>query len=152
MGLKDAATEAYKKEVDKIHKDDMEAAESFAVEAISILKGRIGSEFQINVISKEPCEVFLDVDGIKFKVDRHGVYVIKKCEMCLTEYTEFISPRSGPDGKQKTLFEVGSVLVRRHEDYCCKAAMERQAEKKEQTVNEKLLDALRCFMEENRNE
>lgn len=150
MGLKEKAIEAYEKEKERVHKEKNDGAEKFAVQAKEILRERIGDEFAIQVISKEPYETIFGVDGIKFRVNTDRVYIIKKCDKCETEYyTELIS---GFGDKNKSFQNIGEILSEPHNDYDCKRIIEEKEENKEPTIEEKLVEILRSFIRENSSE
>lgn len=152
MGLKELAVEAYKKEIERIRKEDTRRAEEFVVQAEKILKERIGNEFNTQVISKDPCETIFDVEGIKFRVNNiHEVCIIKKCERCETEYYEDIMRNFGD--LETTFQGIGKILSEPHDYYECKRILEEKEKEKEgnkePTTDEKLLQALKDFMHDN---
>jgi len=150
MGLKERAVDAYKKEAEQTHKDNLQLTEKFVVQAKEILRERIGDEFTIRVISKEPSETIFDVDGIQFRVGLHGVQIIKKCQKCGTEYYEDLMHNFGD--QEKIFQSIGKILSAHHNDYDCERALKVKEGNKEPTTEEKLLEALKNFMQENAGE
>lgn len=147
MGLKEIAIRAYENEMKQTGEENLRQAESFAVLATEILKERIGEGFSIQVISKDVSETVFDVDGIKFKVGECDVYVVKNCPKCGAEYQEDLMRGFGD--REKVFRYIGKILVGSHNDYDCGRFLEEKEGKKEPTTDEKLLHALKDFMQEN---
>jgi len=150
MGLKERAVEVHKKEKEREREENVQKAEQFIVQAKEILKERIGDEFTAQVISKEPTMTIFEVDGIKFRVNVHGVQIIKKCQKCGTEYYEDLMHYFGD--QEKVLQNIGKILSEPHNDYDCRRILEEKEGKKELTADEKLLQALKDFIQENTGE
>ena len=151
MSLKEKAVDAYKRKAEQERKENLKDAEFSAVAAEKILKERIGEGFNIQIISKEPNATVFDVDGIKFVVGiGDSICIIRKCEKCETEYSEYVPPNFGD--REKFFRDIGKIIVEPHNDYDCQRILEERCEKKEQTTEERLLDALKCFIQENTGE
>lgn len=147
MSLNEMAIEAYKKEMERINKENLIQAESFVILATEMLKDRIGEGFHIHVISKDVNETIFDVDGIKFKVRENDVYIVKKCSKCGAEYQEYLMRGFGD--REKVLQDIGKILAEYHNDYDCQRLLEEKEREKESTTDEKLLQALKCFIQNN---
>lgn len=147
MGLKEMAVAVYKKEKEREREENIQNAEKFVVRAKDVLIEKIGDKFTIQVIAKESSKAIFDVDGIAFKVDQYGVYIIKKCPKCVTEYCEELPTF----GNREIFQDIGMILSNPHNDYDCKRALE-DKEGKKLTTDEKLLQVLKDFVQEHTGE
>lgn len=147
MGLKKIADDAYKNEIEKKRKENLEHAEKIVAQTAEILKERIGNEFPVKVISKGFSDTVFDVDNVKFRVNENGsVYIVKKCQKCDIVYQEYLMPKFTSDDQQKIFADIGKILSEPHNDYECQTIIKEKEGKKEPTVDEKLLNVLREFI------
>lgn len=144
MGLKERAIKAYKKEIERETEENLRQTEDFAVQAEEILRKRVGDEFAIQTISKDPSATIFDIDGITFRVTIGEVCIIKKCQKCGTEYYEDLMHNFGD--QEKIFQSIGKILSEPHNDYDCRRALEVKEGKKEPTTDEKLLQILKDFI------
>lgn len=150
MDLKEITDDAYKNEIEKKRKENLEQAEKIVAQTTEILKERIGNEFPVKVISKGFSDTVFDVDNVKFRVNENGsVYIVKKCQKCDIVYQEYLMPKFTSDDQQKIFADIGKILSEPHNDYECQTIIKEKEGKKEPTTDEKLLQVLKDFMREN---
>jgi hypothetical protein len=151
MSLKDKAIESYEKEKELKKKSEIKEAEKFAEEALKVLRDIIGGEYDNDVItlSKRPENISFSVDGVLFRATSSqgypGIDIVVKCPEC------------GTDIHSKVVYfgDIGRALAEPHFKYDCdqtirlKKEMEDRKNGKVLDTNERLLEALRDFVNEN---
>lgn len=141
MSLVEDAKQAYVKDQLEDKKDKERETIKFVEDGLQNIKERFGDNLNIDVVSDKEGIAFL-VDGLKMRVRKsqgyYSIYLVQICPKCNTEYEDIII----------NLKTIGKSLQEGHTSYECEKIL-KDREVKELTTEEKLVDALRNFIQEN---
>jgi hypothetical protein len=146
MSLIEDAKQAYTKDQLENKEDKEKDIKKFIEDSIQCIKEKFGDNLNIEVISEKDDNIAFLVDGLKMRVRRsqgyYSIYLVQICQKCCTEYEDIII----------NLKNIGKAIQEGHTSYDCKKILKEREPVKELTTEEKLIDALRAFVQENLSE
>jgi homospermidine synthase len=143
MSLIEDAKQAYAKDQLEINEDKEKEIKKFVEDGIQCIKEKFGDNLNIDVISDKEGDIVFLVDGLKMRVRRsqgyYSIYLVQICPKCGAEYEDIII----------NLKNIGRAIQEGHTWYDCEKILKEKGPVKELTTEEKLIEALRTFVQEN---